>query len=51
MSADLDRGPILICLECEKEAEEGARGWRAFLTIDDEVATSCPQCAEAEFGG
>ena len=25
--------------------------WRAYLTIDDEVAHCCPQCAVAEFDG
>jgi hypothetical protein len=27
-----------------------APGWRAFLTIDDEVGVYCPECAEREFG-
>ena len=40
----------LVCVECRKGAEGDARGWRAFLTVDDEVATYCPPCAAAEFG-
>ena len=28
----------LICIECGAQSEQGARGWRAYLTIDDEVA-------------
>ena len=27
-----------------------ARGWRTFLTVDDELATYCPDCARQEFG-
>jgi hypothetical protein len=26
-----------------------AAGWRALLTVDDEVATYCPECARKEF--
>jgi hypothetical protein len=40
----------LICVECRRDSEEGAPGWRAFLTVDDETAVYCPKCAEREFG-
>jgi len=32
------------------EPISAARGWRAFLTVDGEVATYCPGCAREEFG-
>jgi hypothetical protein len=51
VSADSESVLILICQECRKASDEGAHGWRALLTVDDEVATSCPGCAEAEFDG
>ena len=38
-----------VCVECRKEAERGARGWRMYLTIDDEVAVYCPDRAREEF--
>jgi hypothetical protein len=41
----------LVCVECGMEAEADARGWRMFLTVDDEPVPYCEQCAEAEFGG
>lgn len=40
----------LRCVECGVESEGSARGWRAPLTVDDEVATYCPDCARKEFG-
>ena len=40
----------LECVECAARSEDG-RGWRAVLTIDDEVGIYCPECAEREFGG
>lgn len=40
----------LVCVECEKPAPADARGWQAFLTVDDEVALYCPACARREFG-
>ena len=46
-----DVATVLVCVECGREAEGSARDWRAFLTIDDEVATYCPECAEREFPG
>ena len=40
---------VLVCVECERESDESARGWRALLTVDDEVAIYCPECAREEF--
>lgn len=42
-------GDRLECVECGKTSQRG-RGWRAYLTVDDEVATYCPECSEEEFG-
>lgn len=52
MNARLSRllGNRLECVECGVVSEGSARDWRAFLTIDDEVATYCPDCAREEFG-
>jgi hypothetical protein len=38
---------VVVCVECGEESEDGARGWTAFLTVDDEIATYCPECTEA----
>jgi hypothetical protein len=44
---------ILVCVECEAESEERARGWRALLADaefePEEAATYCPDCARKEF--
>lgn len=40
----------LVCVECGVSSEGSARGWRALLTVDDEIATYCPECARKEFG-
>lgn len=29
---------------------DDARGWPAYLTVDDELAVYCPECTEREFG-
>lgn len=42
---------VLVCEECGVESEGSARGWRALLTVDDEAAVYCQECAEEEFGG
>ena len=34
----------LVCEECGKASTGAARGWRAYLTIDHQVATYCPEC-------
>jgi hypothetical protein len=33
-----------------REQPAGARGWKAYLTVDDEVEVFCPECVEREFG-
>jgi hypothetical protein len=48
MRDDLER--VLVCAECGKESEGGARCWRPLLTVDDELATYCPDCAREDFG-
>lgn len=42
----------LRCVECGVDSDQkgGARGWWALLTVDDEAATYCPECAREEFG-
>ena len=39
----------LKCEECGREQIVGERGWRAYLTVDDEAVVYCPQCATREF--
>ena len=42
---DLRAGrPPLVCEECGEASTGAARGWRAYLTIDQQVATYCPEC-------
>jgi len=50
-------GVLLTCEECEKVADEVARGWRIRRADDPEdpdaeplMATYCPDCAVREFG-
>ena len=45
-----DLETVLVCAECGKESEGGARCWRPLLTVDDELATYCPDCAREDFG-
>jgi dissimilatory sulfite reductase (desulfoviridin) alpha/beta subunit len=40
----------LTCVECGKTARGDATGWRSYVTVDDQVATYCPACAERVFG-
>lgn len=44
----------IVCVECASAAAEFERGWRGYLTDDEnepaEVAILCPECAEPEFG-
>jgi hypothetical protein len=42
-------GRDLRCEECGREPRRDER-FRAYLTIDDEIAVYCPDCAEWEFG-
>jgi hypothetical protein len=39
----------LRCVECSARVMGFARGWRAFLTCEDEVAVFCGECAAREF--
>jgi hypothetical protein len=45
----------LQCVECGRVSRENERGWRAYLTTDEdepaEVVLYCPECGEREFGG
>ena len=41
--------PPLVCEECGGASTGLARDWCAFLTIDNEVVTYCPECARAAF--
>ena len=41
-----DLETVLVCAECGKESEGGARCWRPLLTVDDELATYCPTAHE-----
>jgi hypothetical protein len=44
----------LVCVECGRVQRAGERGWKAYLTVeDDEPAESivyCPEYATREFG-
>jgi hypothetical protein len=40
----------LECVECGRVSRENERGWKARLTVDDEVVVYCPDCDEREFG-
>ena len=40
----------LACVECEAIARGDVAGWRAYLTVEGEVAVYCVECAEREFG-
>jgi hypothetical protein len=44
----------LQCVECARVSRENERGWRAYLTTDEdepaEAVTYCPDCNEREFG-
>jgi hypothetical protein len=35
--------------ECAGKSEGDARGWRAFLTDDDQAAVYCSECGTREF--
>lgn len=39
----------LVCLECSEESDERAYGWKAYLTIENEIAIYCAWCAASEF--
>jgi DNA-directed RNA polymerase subunit RPC12/RpoP len=41
------------CVECGREQAADERGWKAYLTVDEdepaEAVVYCPECAEREF--
>lgn len=41
---------MVVCVECAKSSTGKSVDWRAYLTVDGEVAVYCPDCAEREFG-
>lgn len=38
------------CAECHRAWIDESERWRSYLTIDDELALYCPDCAAREFG-
>lgn len=49
------RAVALVCVECGRDSEWGARGWRGYLVDllddgEDKVVFYCPHCAAREFG-
>ena len=47
-------GPV-VCTECGRRADDGAKGWRALRGRGEpgdqpEVFVFCPECAAREFG-
>jgi hypothetical protein len=46
-------GAALVCAECGREHAAVERGWRAYLTVDEDEPTEavvyCPDCAVREF--
>jgi hypothetical protein len=44
----------MTCVECSREQAASKRGWKAYLTVDEdepaEAVVYCPACAEREFG-
>ena len=49
-----DHAERLTCIECGREQLAGERGWRSYLTTDEEEPVEalvyCPDCAADEFG-
>ena len=46
---------ILVCIECGVATDRFERGWRAWLTAEEneepvEVVVLCAACSEREFG-
>jgi hypothetical protein len=40
----------LVCAECGAQSPPDAAGWRAYLDVDGQAVTFCPDRAEREFG-
>jgi hypothetical protein len=53
-TADLPPVAPLVCVECGRAQTDGERGWRSYVTVDEdepvEAIILCPDCAEREFG-
>ncbi len=51
---NIDRAEPLRCVECDRVQTENVRGWKAYLTTDEnepaEAVICCPECAELESG-
>jgi hypothetical protein len=53
----IERTPVftnrLQCAECGRVSRDKERGWRAYLTDDEEepaeVVVCCPECGQREF--
>jgi hypothetical protein len=43
--ADELEPPRNACAECGRERGDEERGWKAYLTVDHNVAVFCPECA------
>lgn len=42
---------VLECVECARQSQGEARGWRAYLDDDSsDIWVYCAACAEREFG-
>jgi hypothetical protein len=46
---------ILVCAECGVATDRSERGWRAWLTAEEnvepvEAVVFCPGCSDREFG-
>ena len=54
MADDPARLTPLTCIECGREQAPIERGWRSYLTTDEdepaEAVAYCSRCAEREFG-
>jgi DNA-directed RNA polymerase subunit RPC12/RpoP len=48
-----DQTERLTCVECGREQADDERGWKAYLTVDEdesaEAVVYCPDCAVREF--
>jgi hypothetical protein len=54
MSAEEVPARSLVCVECGRVQATDERGWRAYLTTDEEEPAEallyCPECSMDEFG-
>jgi hypothetical protein len=40
----------LICAECSCISDQAARGWHAYLDMQDQLVLFCAECVERVFG-